>query len=391
MRRAGLDALFAITPLNVYYATSKTLITERFGRAGQSAVLIPAAPDQPVTLIAAGFDVYFGGSDRGLAPGLELRLVGPGHVTPDAGKSALPMFPVIGAEALPAREQARRGVIERDARLYPDFVGAVRAAIQACGARRIGFDDLSAERLLESAVPDTIRTAAADLFLHIRAVKTPDEIALIRAVSEATTAAIGAALSDVREMETIGDLRRRIFMEISRRGATPVYGNIDGVIDEVFDEKLVEGQSLMLDIVAHLGFYQSDVGRTVFLGEPAKPAQQAARAIAAVWEELRETLRPGLAFSEIHARGAALLAAHDSRLRSAFNPHLVGLQHWDQPVGTIEGERLDPVLEEGMVLSVDCPLLATGVGGSVHVEDLMLIVPAGAAALHPIGQNITVV
>jgi len=50
------------------------------------------------------------------------------------------------------------------------------------------------------------------------------------------------------------------------------------------------------------------------------------------------------------------------RLSIAFNPHSVGLQHWDQPRSGIDGEPVDQMLEPGMVLSLDCPLRVDHLG-----------------------------
>jgi Xaa-Pro aminopeptidase len=54
----------------------------------------------------------------------------------------------------------------------------------------------------------------------------------------------------------------------------------------------------------------------------------------------------------------------------------VGLQHTDAPgLG-------DVVLEPGMVISVDCPVMQTGIGGSTHLEDLTLITANGSEPIH---------
>jgi hypothetical protein len=44
-----------------------------------------------------------------------------------------------------------------------------------------------------------------------------------------------------------------------------------------------------------------------------------------------------------------------------------------------------------MLLSVDCPLLNTGLNGSVHLEDLMLITPDGLEPIHELGNEVIVV
>jgi len=49
--------------------------------------------------------------------------------------------------------------------------------------------------------------------------------------------------------------------------------------------------------------------------------------------------------------------------------------------------REDMVLEPRMVLSVDCPMGATGMGGSSHLEDLMLITEDGAEPINDTGRR----
>ena len=72
----------------------------------------------------------------------------------------------------------------------------------------------------------------------------------------------------------------------------------------------------------------------------------------------------------------------------SFSPHSVGLYHTDH-VGTMGSPpREDIVLEPRMILSVDCPMGATGMGGSSHLEDLMLITEDGAEPINSIGTNV---
>ncbi len=367
LRQAGLDGVLLTQPINVYYATSKTQVIERFSALPQSAAILPADPARPIALIASGFDSYFGGTDHGLPDDVQLYPIGGGHIV------GPPVFPIVGGQPLPERELRRRRVLD-NLHFHPSFAAAVGAAAKDLGLKE---DQLATDR------PDG---AAQDLMLHIRAVKTPDELALMRVASAGTHAAVleGARTGG----NTLRGLRQAIFTGMTARGLTPIYGNVDGVVDETYDEELAEGQCAMLDFVAHLGFYQSDIGRTLFIGEAPREAMQAARAIETVWEELRQEVRPGVRASWLHDRGAKLLAKMAPNLRSAFNPHLVGLQHWDQPRQSLDGQKLDLVLEAGMVLSFDCPLLGTGIGGSIHMEDLMLITADGAEALHPVGDNI---
>jgi Xaa-Pro aminopeptidase len=70
-----------------------------------------------------------------------------------------------------------------------------------------------------------------------------------------------------------------------------------------------------------------------------------------------------------------------------FSPHCVGLSHTEQPLLDSNGDAIDTVLEPGMIISVDCPLLETSTLGTAHLEDLVLITPEGHTPIHDTGNN----
>jgi Xaa-Pro aminopeptidase len=210
----------------------------------------------------------------------------------------------------------------------------------------------------------------------------------------ASAANVEAALVTARAARQEGGLRRirqRFFEEAARRGNVAVYGNVDLVMDERTDGALREGQAFMIDFVSHYAFYQGDYGRTVFLGDADERIRSAADIGIAAWTEIRGRLRPGLKFSDIRRIGNETVKKLGSSFSYAFNPHTVGLQHWDHPRASLEGKPLDLTLEEGMVLSVDCPLLNAGVNGTTHIEDLSLITSDGSRPIHQTGDDIIVV
>ena len=110
-------------------------------------------------------------------------------------------------------------------------------------------------------------------------------------------------------------------------------------------------------------------------------------------QEVREQLRPGLRFSEIVALGSEAVRKAGFEAVIGFGPHSVGLAHTDEP-GEVHGgfwRKPDFVLEPGMIISVDCPTLDTGIGGSAHCEDLVLITDTGAEPIHPLHEPVIVV
>jgi Xaa-Pro aminopeptidase len=150
---------------------------------------------------------------------------------------------------------------------------------------------------------------------------------------------------------------------------------------------LREGQGILIDCVSSLQNYHGDIGRTVFLGEPGARMRTATRAIAAAWDEIRQKLRPGLRYAQIRELGEATLRKHGYDVQVLFNPHGIGLWHGDDPRTNPEGGPVDLALEEGMVLSVDCPVFDQGAGGTAHLEDLALITAQGSELLNDPGQR----
>jgi Xaa-Pro aminopeptidase len=223
---------------------------------------------------------------------------------------------------------------------------------------------------------------AEETLRAVRRVKTPAELALMRSAATSNAAAAMVAARAAREAGSIRALRARFAAEAAARGNTYVFMVIDGVHSPGYDEPLRDGQALLIDCVSHCANYHGDFARTIFVGEPAPRMKRVCRAIETAWDDIRERLRPGMRYSEVRALGARTLERLGMDVQVGFNPHNVGLFHTDEAVA---GPGTDRVLDEGMVLSVDCPVLEQGGGGTAHLEDLVVIRAGGAEPLHPVG------
>jgi Xaa-Pro aminopeptidase len=391
MRRIGLEALLVSAPMNVYYVTGATPVMSRFSQTNMTAALLPADPKRPIAYLGGGFEFYAGVADIGLNEGVEPYLTGGSLGDPESRSS--PEFPRVGTYQFDAREQHRRLLLDRAAPFHDTIPAALSKALRdrSLGGGPIGFDTADAKALLESAAIRSGLRPADDFILHIRLAKTAAEVELLRKASQSNVEAALATAKAAREEGTLKRIRQRFFAEAALRGNVGVYGNVDMVMDERMDGPLREGQTFMIDFVSHYGFYQGDYGRTVFFGEPDPQMRRATEVGIAAWREIESRLRPGLRFSEIRRIGNDTVKKLGADFTYAFNPHSVGLQHWDQPHLSPEGKAVDLQLEAGMVLSVDCPLLNAGVNGTTHLEDLVLITATGSEPLHRQGDHIIVV
>jgi Xaa-Pro aminopeptidase len=382
MRQARLDALFLTSPLNVYYATNAVPVLSRFSTDNTAFAVVPADPARPIGYITDGFEYYAGSSDSALARDVKPYLAGGGFASTDPHTS--PAFPYIGNYAFDARERLRRESLERAAPFQESVSKAASQAMLDLGLSRgaIGVDTAYGAALLREIAPRATSRPASDLMLHVRLVKTPAELQLVRKAAANNAEASIATAKASREVEGIWALRQRFYQEAAARGNLGIYGSIDLVMSELADGTFREGQCFMIDFVSQYGFYQGDFGRTVSYGEPDPQMRKAVDIGITAWREIRERLKPGLQFSEIHAIGERTVKALGAKFVYAFHPHSVGLQHWDQPLKDLQGGALDLPLEAGMILSVDCPLLNAGVNGTTHIEDLVLINDIGSEMIH---------
>lgn len=253
---------------------------------------------------------------------------------------------------------------------------------------RIGVDfptETAEFRALEDIVPRASLVSADRALALMRLVKSAVEIALLRRAAHNTAEAARAACKTVRAGGSYRDLRAAFFTEAARRGNLGYWIIVDRVIHDWYDPGFRNGQAFMIDAVSTYQGYHGDYGRTIFVGEPSRHMRDRTRAIEITWTAIRERLRPGLSFREIQAIGTEALRKSGSDTAVRITPHSVGIVHTDaRALGDI-------VLEPGMVLSVDCPVIEAGVGGSAHLEDMTLITADGHEMLNDTAEPVIMV
>ncbi len=399
MERDGLDGLVLSNPVNVYHLTGYWPVTSRMGFGYGAHALLSRDRQQPIGLVAADFTYYYLLVDNAYEYPFQVFLfTGPADAEQLAAAKAerfkaeppaagMNIFQDAGREPLRDYEDKRattvQAAIERQP-ASPDAEFALVRAIRKMGLDRgkVGVDTAELKALFAAADFATQVIPADTTMKRIRLVKSPRELQLMRLAAMANMRAALIAAGTARAGASYREMRTTFFAEAARRGNRGVFMVIGGVSAESVDRTLRNGDAFLFDAVSEGAGYHGDFARTVFVGEPSKTMQEATKAIALGWETVRDALRPGLRFSEITALGRETLrkAGHDFKV--AFGPHSVGLYHTDAAgLG-------DVVLEPGMILSVDCPVMQAGIGGSAHLEDLTLITPTGSERIHPAADSI---
>ena len=396
MAELGLDAIVLGGGKNVYHATGLDLTATKMGHTPGVYALITRQQDQRISLIAPTFLYYYTiAMDHRHSDFPAYLYAGPGEEVEDAelGLDDLPLYPDLEHEPLDFIETTRLSIVERAVRAEaarPNLKHALANALKDLGVAggRIAADMQPVIRNVSEAAEKATVVSADDALRRIRPVKSDVEIQLMRYAAQANAEAALQAASTVRAGADVRELRAVFFAAAAARGMRGVFMVIDRVSSPTYAATLREGQCFSIDCVSEYMGYHGDFARAIYVGEPSKRMQNVSELTGRSWDHVRENLKPGVKFSEVRRMGQEALRKMGADFSISFSPHSVGLYHTDH-VGTGGSPpREDIVLEPRMVLSVDCPMGATGMGGSSHLEDLMLITEDGAEPLNTIGSNV---
>jgi Xaa-Pro aminopeptidase len=393
MEEDGIDALVLAEGNNFYHASGHRPVTTRMGHRPSAVAIVTRKENQPLSLVVSSFTYYYLLADTLDADSYPIYLyTGPGVDDPS---EARPVSVFVNRNEAPMDDiESRRASLtflaEEERQASPGFGPALTKALTELGLAKgkIALDHESTLAQLEGRLPDASFVGASSALSRIRPIKSDTEIALMRRAATMNAEAALAAVSTVRAGASYRDLRNVFAAEAALRGNRSVFMVVDRVSSDHLDAPFRDGQSFLIDAVSEYQGYHGDYGRTVFLGEPSRPMAQATQKIGRAWDELREAIRPGMRFSEVSALGVQTLKKLGGNYPVSFTPHSVGLYHTDHVDPTGSSAWQDMVLEPGMIISVDCPLLAAGVGGSAHLEDLMLITATGSEPIYPVGDQV---
>jgi Xaa-Pro aminopeptidase len=379
----GIDALVLGDPLNVYHATGFWPLTLEMGQLGSSLAVVPSDASLPVTLVTSQFFYYF--ADVGvLSEGGPLR-ASLFTMADEHGEPAPANFWRQAPDGAPDPfERASRAATTELLAKRPqsrDAADAVRLALAEIGAKTIAVDGFVAQAIAgEGWAP----RPAEPLLRAIRMIKSPAEIALMHRAAHDNAEAARAAVGSVRLGDSYEDLRRAFAVETGKRGGQVGFFVVDSNAYAKRDGMIREGRAFSIDAVGRYERYHGDFGRTVFVGEPLPALRRAVDAAIVGHGAVRERLGPGLRYTDVMRIGRDAIAEAGFSLATPASPHSVGLFHTDEAFAgdAMTFAKADHLIEPGMVLSVDFPILQTDMSGTVHLEDLWLITADGCEPLN---------
>lgn len=368
LERAGLAALVATTPENVFYVTGfRSLTTAVFHTAnfavftpGGTALVVPAVDVAPI--VADGVNVD--------------------HVQAFGG--FLSQF----SESLGDRERRVREICDRRS---PSPADAVAAALEALGVREgpIGLDESALthpawERLV-GRLRDHRVVPAAEHFLAARRIKSPYEIECLERALHVAEEAVNAVIQMLKPGVTEREALVVYEAEVGRRGGQPQPGSVAmGERTAIAaplptDRALRRGDLVRFDVGAVFKGYCASLARTAVMGEPSARQQAAWDAVQAGLEAAVDGIRPGVPAERVHQLAVdGVCAAGFPDFRRYHVGHAIGLQPYERPK---LAAGITTPLELGEILRVEVPYLEVGWAG-LAARDTVLVTRAGARTMN---------
>ncbi len=258
-------------------------------------------------------------------------------------------------------------------------------------AGNIGLEEeivaLCTFRELRSALPKARFKDASGIFYHLRMIKDPEEIELVKQSTLIAEAGIKVAIETAKPGIPESEVQAAAFKEMVSRGAI----NIVEIMFKTGDRvglgrgyasdwnRIRENDFCYMDIGANYKGYGSDITRWWVVGKPPESAKRYARKLREAYDKALDFIKPGVTMDEVQdfARGISL------RFGAI---HGVGLGPFhDRPFGH-EGNT---VLQSGMTLSISVELLEIPSGlPRIRFEDDGVITPGGIEIFNTLKTNL---
>ncbi len=299
----------------------------------------------------------------------------------------IPELEVTKLDARPELE-ARRFMWTDQSGYQVAFDEAVAALAEAGGSYALDGETL---RFFEWLALEKAGMSAAgtsdigELFLNMRARKSPQEIANMQHAIDISEAALAATMDWARPGMTEREIADKLSAEMLARGAQGLAfllvltGEKSGLPHgNTGDRVWGEDEFLLIDFGARYKDYPADITRTFCAGEPTPQMRAMYDAVYAANLAARQFARPGVSCEAVDR--AARDAIEAAGLGDYFIHRLghgLGLSVHELP-NMVAGNK--QLLEPGMVFTIEPGVYVPGVGG-VRIEDNVVVTEDGIDVL----------
>ena len=243
---------------------------------------------------------------------------------------------------------------------------------------------------IQQGLPHARLVDVTQLLGELRAIKAPEEIAIMRDAHERVAEAIHATFKRGRDGLTTEALWDTIRVEVEERGLHFIYCFTTAgpnVLRAPSKQQWRRGHVLELDCGGELRDYISDIARMGCMGKPSALANDMLGEILRIQERARALVKPGVPCAEVYLEGER--AFKESKFAGGagrFEAHGLGVVSHEPP--RIRPDNPRP-LETGMVLSIETDFEHPEVG-RVKIEDTVVVTPNGPEGLGDLGRQWTI-
>ncbi len=222
----------------------------------------------------------------------------------------------------------------------PDTARAAAAFLRRLGlqgatiAIERSFIPDDARAVLGQELPGATFVEALPLLTELRAIKRPDELALLRIVADEVVGAMTAVIGAAAAGDTTRALAERLRIEETRRGLVSEYCLVAAGPSShraPSDTPWLPGRALSLDSGASLRGYVGDLARMGCMGAPTARMEDLLAQVEAVQQAARSEVAPGRAGEDVYASALAAQGECPDGTRMSFVAHGMGLIPHEAP------------------------------------------------------------
>jgi Xaa-Pro aminopeptidase len=249
----------------------------------------------------------------------------------------------------------------------------------------LSFIPADANDVLRKAFPGAEIKDALFVLERLRALKTPEELKMLRIASDAVIDSMEAVFKKNGPGASKAELTEALRREETQRGLTFDYCLItvgSSLNRAPSEQRLEKGGIMSLDSGGNYHGYIGDVCRMGIAGEPDAELVDLLAEVEAVEQASMKPIRPGAMGREIYAAANAALQKSKMHNHAEFLAHGMGLVSHEAPRLTNSGPvpydayDADRPLETGMVVSVETTLQHPQ-RGFIKLEDTVVVTPTG--------------
>ena len=276
----------------------------------------------------------------------------------------------------------------------------VRALVE--GLRDLGFTDgrlgvdlivLNALQQLQELLPGVEIVDGEWCVRAARVVKSPEEVALMRAGCQAVDAAFEVVFDTVRpgvrETDVLAEAYRELFRlgaEVPQSAGIVAAGDHSSPMQRFATERIMQnGDLVWVDVGGCFNGMFCEAARAIAVGQPSARQIEIHQAAFETQQALFQAIGPGVTATDLQevARRQLDPTGLTGYLQTGPLLHGIGMGAAEPPWIPGPGHSFDLTLEAGMTLSSVPTLQVPGVprGGGVRLEDQVAVTEAGVEVL----------